>query len=46
MTFQEKAAAIFFAIKKAYDKVERDETLELKNMGTQGRMIVHQRIDW
>ena len=37
---KEKTAAIFFDIKKACDKVNRDKTLEqLENMGTQRRML-------
>ena len=37
---KEKTAAIFFDIKKAYDKVNRDKKLEqLENMGIQGRML-------
>ena len=38
--FKEKTAAIFFNIKKAYDKVNRDKTLgQLENMKIQGRML-------
>ena len=37
---KQKTAAIFFYIKKAYDKVNREKTLEqLENMGIQGRML-------
>ena len=37
---KEKTATIFFDIGKAYDKVNREKTLEqLKDMGIQGRMM-------
>ena len=37
---EKKTAAIFFDIKKEYDKVNREKTLEqLKNIGIHGRMI-------
>ena len=37
---KEKTAVIFFDIEKAYDKVNRDMTLEqLENMGIQVRML-------
>ena len=37
---KEKMVAIFFNIEKAYDKVNRDKTLEkLENIGIQGRML-------
>ena len=37
---KEKTTAIFFNIKKAYDKINKDKTLEqLENMGIQVRML-------
>ena len=37
---KEKTTAIFFNIKKAYDKINKDKTLEqLENMGIQGRIL-------
>ena len=37
---KEKTAAIFFYIKKVYDKVNREKTLEqLENMGIQGKVM-------
>ena len=36
---KEKIAAIFFNIKKVYDKVNREKTLKLENMGIQRRMM-------
>ena len=37
---KDKTAEIFFDIKKAYDKVNSEKTLEqLKNMGIQGRTM-------
>ena len=42
-----KTAAIFFDIKKAYDKVNRDKTLEqLENGNTEKDDGIHQRADW
>ena len=37
---KEKTAAIFFNIEKAYDKVNRDKTVEqLENVALPGRML-------
>ena len=37
---KEKTAAIFFNVKKAYEKINREKTFEqLKNMEIQGRMM-------
>ena len=38
-TRKEIIAVIFFAIEKAYDKVNRERCLKLENMGIEGRMM-------
>ena len=36
---KEKTAAIFFEIKKAYDKINRNKTFKLENMRLQEQMV-------
>ena len=44
---KKKKAVIFFDIEKAYNKVNRDQTIEqLESMGIQGRILRFIRIDW